>query len=125
MNAAELKARTRSFALRVLKLSEAPPKTRSAEVVARQMFRSATSVAANYRAACLARSRAEFVSELGIVQEEADETLFWIESAAEAGWVRKDIVDSLLRKCREVLAIVIASRKTAKSTRRHGRGNRQ
>jgi four helix bundle protein len=125
MDAAELKARTRSFALRVLKLSQALPKTRSADVVARQMFRSATSVAANYRAACPARSRAEFVAKLGIVQEEADETLFWIEFADEAGWIKTARIEGLLKGCNEMLAIVVASRKTAKSTRRHGRGNRQ
>jgi four helix bundle protein len=123
MDAAELKARTRSFALRVLKLSQALPKTRSADVVARQMFRSATSVAANYRAACPARSRAEFVAKLGIVQEEADETLFWIEFADEAGWIKTARIEGLLKGCNEMLAIVVASRKTAKSSaKRRARG---
>lgn len=93
-------------------------------MLARQVFRSATSVAANYRAACFARSRVEFVSKLGIVQEEADETLFWIEFAADAGWVKTSLVRELVKECDEILAIVVASGKTAKAATRRA-GNRQ
>ncbi len=90
------------------------PKDRVTDVLVRQMVRSATSVAANYRAACLARSRAEFAAKMGIVQEEADETLFWIELTAETGVVKEKLVEDLLSEGNEILAITIASRKTAK-----------
>jgi four helix bundle protein len=125
MDATELKARTRALALRVLKFSERLPKTRSADVVARQVFRPATSVAANYRAACLARSRAEFIAKLGIAQEEADETVFWIEFAVDAGWVKPALVKDLIGECRQVLTIIIASRKTARSSDRRRSGRSQ
>ena len=114
MRAEDLKDRTKSFALRVVKLATSLPRNRVGEVLARQMIRSATSVAANYRAACLARSRPEFVSKIGIVQEEADETMFWIELTADAGLIKPKLLESLLRENKELLAIIIASRKTAK-----------
>ena len=117
MNAEELKARTKAFALRVVKLAAALPRGRVGDVFARQMVSSATSVAANYRAACLARSSAEFIAKIGIVQEEADETIFWMEMAADANLVKAKLVEGLVAEGREILAIIIASRKTAK--RRH------
>jgi len=76
---ADLKARTKQFALRVMKLIDALPRTIQGRAIANQIIRSATSVAANYRAACRARSRAEFAAKIGIVEEEADETAFWLE----------------------------------------------
>ena len=79
MDEEELKQRTKKFALRVLKLVEALPKTIGGQVVERQLAKSGTSVAANYRAACRGRSKAEFISKLGIVEEEADESAFWME----------------------------------------------
>ena len=115
MDAQELKERTKAFALRVVKLAASLRRTPIADVFARQMVRAGTSVAANYRAACLARSRAEFVAKIGIAQEEADETVFWIEMAADAGLVKGELVRNLLSEGREVLAIIIASRKTAKT----------
>ena len=115
MDASELQERTKAFALRVVKLAASLPQGRIGDVFARQLVRSGTSAAANYRAACLARSRAEFVSKMGIVQEEADETLFWIEMVADAGLVKKTRVEKLALEAREILAIIIASRKTAKS----------
>jgi len=122
MRAEDLKGRTKSFALRVVKLATSLPRNRVGDVLARQMIRSGTSVAANYRAACLARSRAEFVSKMGIVQEEADETIFWIEITADAGLIKPKLVEGLLRENKELLAIIIASRKTAKARReRSGR----
>jgi len=117
MNAEQFKARTKAFALRVVKLATSLPRNRVGEVFARQMIRSGTSVAANYRAACLARSRAEFVSKMGIAQEEADETMFWIEMIVDAGLVKSPLVEGLIRENKEVLAIIIASRKTAKAKR--------
>jgi four helix bundle protein len=75
----DLKQRTKSFALRIIKVVDALPKTRSANVIGNQLLRSGTSVGANYRAACRARSPAEFVAKLGIVEEEADESGYWLE----------------------------------------------
>ena len=118
MNAEELKQRTRGFALRAVKLAASLPKGRIGDVFARQLVRSGTSVAANYRATCLARSRAEFLAKLGLVQEEADETVFWIEMAADAGLVRKKLVEDLVSEGNEILAIIVASRKTAKTRQR-------
>src|SRR6266481_9878283 len=83
----ELKTRTKAFALRVIRMSQALPKTREANVITNQILRSATSMAANYRAAGRARSKAEFLSKLGIVIEETDETVFWIELLEESGIV--------------------------------------
>ena len=118
MNAEELKEKTKAFALRIVKLAASLPKGRIGDVFARQIVRSGTSVAANYRAACLARSRAEFLSKMGTVQEETDETVFGIEMIADAGLVRKGLVESLLFEGKEILAIIIASRKTAKAKQR-------
>jgi len=81
MNKEEMKRRTKEFALRVIRLTEALPKTQTAQVIGRQLLRSATSVAANYRAACRAKSTADFISKMGTVEEEADESLFWMEFA--------------------------------------------
>src|SRR5438477_8291185 len=80
-----LRARTQAFALEIIRLTDALPRTRSADVMARQAMRSGTSIAANYRAACRARSRREFIAKLGIVEEEADETVFWLELMAKSG----------------------------------------
>src|ERR1700745_2231834 len=78
-NESDLKKRTKAFALRILKLADALPKTTAGRALASQIVRSGTSVAANYRAACRARSTADFIAKMGIVEEEADETLFWLE----------------------------------------------
>ena len=109
-----MKKRTRAFSLRVIKLAASLPRNRISDTFVRQMVRSATGTAANYRAACLARSKAEFISKLGIAQEEADEAVFWIELAAEANLVKQKLVESLIIEGKEILAIIIASRKTAK-----------
>src|ERR1700704_3779956 len=85
MTTAELKARTKEFALRVIKLVDALPNTVKGRAIANQIMRSATSVGANYRAACRARSRAEFIAKIGVVEEEADETAFWLELIIDAG----------------------------------------
>src|SRR6266571_6754173 len=83
VRSADLKARTKQFALRVIKLVDALPRTIQGRAVANQIIRSATSVAANYRAACRARSRAEFIAKIGVVEEEADESAFWMELIIE------------------------------------------
>lgn len=79
MKADEMKQRTRVFALRVIRLVEALPKTRTAEVLGKQLLRCGTSVGANYRASCRAKSQADFIAKMGIVEEEADEAIYWIE----------------------------------------------
>ena len=90
------------------------PKTEEARILGRQVLRSGTSVAANYRAACRARSKAEFVAKLGVVVEEADETVFWLELLVESGIVAREKLADLLEEADELLAIVAASRRTAR-----------
>lgn len=107
----EFRLRTKSFALRILKLSQALPKNDAARIIGKQLFRSATSVAANYRAACRARSGAEFVSKLSIVVEEADESTFWLELLCEGGIVPKEKIEDLLNESIEITKIAASSRK--------------
>jgi len=90
------------------------PAKEEARILGRQVLRSGTSVGANYRAACRARSKAEFVAKLGIVLEEADETVFWLELLLEGGIVRPEKLDALLREARELTAIFVTSLCTAK-----------
>jgi four helix bundle protein len=114
MNPIELKARTRTFALRVIKMSRAIPKSDDAgRVITKQILRSGTSVAANYRASCRARSQAEFISKIGTVEEESDETVLWLELLSEAGIVPAKKLSALLEEANELTAIMAASRKTA------------
>lgn len=110
-----LKARAKRFAIRVVELYRALPATEEARVLGRQLLRSATSVAANYRAACRARSKAEFVSKIGIVVEEADETVLWLELLEDCRIVLKDRVAPLRVEAGELLAIFAASQVTAKA----------
>jgi four helix bundle protein len=114
MDKDELKKRTKKFALDTIKLVENFPKTKTGDVIGKQLLRSATSVGANYRAACRARSQADFISKLGIVEEEADESLFWLELVVESGLVSKDKTAALMNEADELTAIFTASRKTAK-----------
>lgn len=115
MESRDLKERTMRFALATATLCPATQHDWQGRRLADQMFRSATSVAANYHAACRARSRKEFVAKLGIVAEEADETLFWLEFAMRSGLLMPEDAEPLLRETRELLAIFIASAKTAAS----------
>jgi len=114
MDEEDLKRRTKQFALRVIRLVEALPRTRTAQVIGNQLLRSATSVAANYRAACRARSQADFVHKLGLVEEEADESLFWLEMVVETELMPSSRVQDLVQEADELTAIFVASRKTAK-----------
>jgi four helix bundle protein len=109
-----LKARTKEFAVRVIKMFRALPKTADARIVGRQVIRSGTSVAANYRAACRARSKAEFVSKIGIVLEEADETVLWLEILIDAGIVRRTRMEKLVTEANELVAIFGATWRTAR-----------
>jgi four helix bundle protein len=115
MNPTELKERTKHFALRILKLVAALPNTVEGRAIARQVVRSGTSVAANYRATCRARSKAEFIAKIGVVLEEADETLLWLELIAESKLVSPKRVEPLLVEANELVAIMVTSRKSAAS----------
>lgn len=115
MNPQEFKARTRTFALRIIRLAESLPSTPTAHAIRNQMLRSGTSVGANYRAACRAKSRRDFVAKMGIVEEEADETSYWIELLIDSGLINRERVVDLLKEADEILAMVVSSIKTAKS----------
>ncbi|MBI1804306.1 MAG: four helix bundle protein [Ignavibacteriae bacterium] len=111
----QLKQRTKQFALRVIKLYRSLPRTEDARVLGRQVLRSATSVGANYRAVCRARTKAEFVSKIGVVVEEADESLFWLEMLVDSQIVSAKRMESLLIEANELLAIFAASQRTVKA----------
>ncbi len=110
-----MKARTQAFALRIIRLTESLPASRTADVIGKQLLRSGTSVGANYRAACRAKSTADFVSKLGTVEEEADECGYWMELLVQAELVNKDQLSPLIQEAHELAAIVVASIKTARS----------
>lgn len=110
--AADLKERTRKFAVRIVRLCRSMPRTMEGKVIGSQLLRCGTSVAANYRAVCRARTRAEFASKLGIVVEEADEAVFWLELLIDAGIFRKEELHELLAEADELVAIFVASRQT-------------
>jgi len=118
MDTDAMKSRTRAFALRVIKLVDSLPPGRVSEVLGKQLLRSATSVGANYRAARRSRSRAEFVSKLGIVEEEVDESSYWLELLADSGVVRASRLDELRTECDEITAIVVATIRSTKGTRK-------
>ena len=114
MNPEEMKTRTRAFALRTIRLAESLPKTPTANTIRNQMLRCGPSVGANYRAACRAKSKPDFISKMGIVEEEADETMYWIELLIDAGLVKRARVAELLGEADEILSITVSSIKTAK-----------
>ena len=118
MTTAELKARTKEFALRVIRLVDALPNTVKGRTIANQIMRSATSVAANYRAACRARSRAEFIAKIGVVEEEADETAFWLELIIDSNIRSEKQLEPLLKEAGELVAIMASSRKSAVANRK-------
>ena len=114
MDQAEMKRRTKEFAKEIIRLCRKLPNNREGRLIGDQIFRSGTSVAANYRSACRARSKAEFISKLSIVEEEADETLFWLEVIKEMKIFQYEKLDAIMQENDEILAIVVVSLKTAK-----------
>jgi four helix bundle protein len=112
-----LKARTKKFVLDAIRFYQMLPKTEEGSIIGRQFIRSASSVGANYRAACRSRSKAEFYSKLSIVVEEADETAFWIEVLAESGITDAEEINPLLKEANEILAIVAKARKTVSNNK--------
>jgi four helix bundle protein len=113
MNEPQMKDRTKKFALRILKMADALPTSRSGNAIANQLVRSGTSVAANYRALCRSKSRADFINKTSIVEEEADESGFWLELVVDAGLMTAARIKPLLAEASEITAMLVASRKTA------------
>ncbi|MGB7210375.1 MAG: four helix bundle protein [Pyrinomonadaceae bacterium] len=113
MTEKELLQRTKNFALRVIKLVNALPNNTAGKAIGNQLIRSGTSVAANYRAACRGRSRAEFIAKLGIVEEEADESCLWMELIIEGEIMQEKLVGDLLKEANEITAIIVSSSKSA------------
>jgi len=114
VTAEQLKERTKSFALRVIRLFQALPESRQAQIIGTQLLRSGTSVGANYRAVCRARSKADFIAKLGVVIEEADESAYWLELLVSTGVVKEEKINSLLEEARQLTAIFNAARNTAR-----------
>jgi four helix bundle protein len=113
----ELRHRTKAFALRVIALTNALPNTQLAGVIRNQLLRSGTSVGANYRAAKRAKSTADFISKMGTVEEETDESMYWMELVIETGLMKEDRISDLYQEADEILSMVVASIKTARSTK--------
>jgi len=109
-----LRERTKQFAIGIVKLFRSLPRTAEAFVLGKQLLRCGTSVAANYRAACRARSKPEFISKIGVVVEEADETVFWLELLTETGVIPRSRMDDMLQEANELVRIFSASQQTAK-----------
>jgi len=117
MTEKDLKIRTRKFAVDVLNFIDKMPNRRSSNIISNQLGRSASSIAANYRAACRGRSHPEFVAKLGIVEEEADETTFWLDIIPSTKNASQEEIDPLLKEARELTAIFTAASKTAKQNK--------
>ncbi|MBI3006057.1 MAG: four helix bundle protein [Ignavibacteriales bacterium] len=118
MNPEEIKERMKAFALNVIALIETLPNTKTADVIGRQLLRSCTSPGANYRAACRAKSRADFISKMGTVEEELDESLYWMELLIGARVVKAENLQNLMSEGNELLAITVSSIVTAKKNKR-------
>lgn len=117
MDREELKKRTKQFAHRCVKLALALPKTPLGDHIRKQLIKCSTSVASNYRAACIAQSRASFVSKLSIVIEEVDESSFWLDFVIEEKLLRKRQVEPLLNEAKELTSIFVSSRRTIKNNK--------
>ena len=118
MTPEELRARTRQFALRVIDLVESLPRRRTTDVVGGQLLRAGTGAGANYRAACRAKSNADFISKMGTVEEELDESLYWLELLLDSGVTAPDGVTLLVHEADELLAITVSSINTARGQKR-------
>ena len=118
MTREEMKARTKTYANRIVKLCSALPGNWVAQTLGKQLLRSGTSVGANYRAVCRAKSSADFINKLRIVEEECDESLFWMELLVDNNLVKPARLKSLMTEADELLSIIVASAKTARSSSR-------
>lgn len=117
MDPETLKKRTKTFAFRVIPLTESPPTTQTPSVLSKQLLRCGTSVSSDYRAACRAKSKADFIHKLSIVEEEADESGHWMELLVEAGIVERKLLEPLMQEANELTAIIVASIRSAKQNR--------
>ncbi|TMQ00962.1 MAG: four helix bundle protein [Verrucomicrobia bacterium] len=117
MTREEMKARTKAYAVRIVKLVQSLPRNRECDVLGSQLLRAGTSVGANYRAVCRAKSTADFINKLRIVEEECDESLFWMEIFTDAGLVKAARLRNLMAEGDEILRIVVSSAKTARTSR--------
>jgi four helix bundle protein len=114
MTREEMKNRTKLYANRIVKLCSALPKDWVAQMLGKQLLRSGTSVGANYRAVCRAKSASDFINKLRIVEEECDESLFWMELLADNGFVKESRLGDLMKESNEILSIIVSSAKTAR-----------
>lgn len=117
MTKAELIDRTKQLALRVIRLLDSLPKNTTSEILGKQLLRSATSVGANYRAACRAKITVDFINKLAIVEEEADESIYWIELLVDSGQVRANLTTNLLAEFDEIVSIAVSVIRTSKDKR--------
>ena len=117
MTSEEMKARTKQFALRIIRLVESLPNTKSAQIIGKQLLRCGTSVGANYHAVCRAKSTADFINKLAVVEEEADEAIYWIELIVESSQIKPNLVKNLLDEIDQILSIVVSAIKTTKEKR--------
>lgn len=115
MNESEFRHRTKALALRCIKMIESLPKNQTSAVLGKQLLRSATSVGANYRAVCRAKSTADMINKLRIVEEEADESIYWIELLTESSQIKSELVADLANEFDEIVAMVVASQKTLRN----------
>lgn len=115
MDEKTFKERTKKLAVAIIKQMDKFPKSRAADVVAKQIIRSGTSIGANYRAACRAKSTADMINKMKIVEEESDETMYWLEILADADLAPKEQIRTLYKETSEILAMTIASIKTLRS----------
>ena len=116
MNNENLKSRTKQFALRIIKLADSLPHDQVARVLGNQLLRAGTSVGANYRAACRSKSAADFISKMGTVEEEADESGYWMELLVESGKIKLSKISALLQEAGELTAIAVSSINTARKS---------
>jgi len=117
MDEKTFKTRTKKLAVAIIKQMDKLPNSRAADVVARQVIRSGTSIGANYRAACRAKSTADMINKLKIVEEEADETQYWLEILSEAGIMLQEQINPIYKETDEILAMTVASLKTLRNRR--------
>ena len=115
MNKDDLKDRTKKFSIAILHLIELIPRIKSGNTISNQIIRSGTSIGANYRAACRAKSDKDFLNKIIIVEEEADETLFWLELLIDSKMMKKDLLEPLIKECNELVAIFTASGRTVRN----------
>jgi len=118
MTPEQMKQRTKRFAFRVMRLAESLPRGRTGDTVGKQLLRSGMSVGANYRTACRARLTADFVAKMGLVEEEADEAMFWMELLVESELTKKEMVADLMQECSQTIAIVVSSINTVRGSKR-------